>query len=60
LHRERGVIPFFDVSFLGMMTGDVEKDNLVLKVFVEEGLVVLIAHSFSKIMGLYGKKMGFG
>ncbi len=54
------MIPFFDVSFLGMMTGDVEKDNLVLKVFVEEGLVVLIAHSFSKIMGLYGKKMGFG
>ena len=52
------MIPFFDVSFLGMMTGDPEKDNLVLKIFVEEGLIVLIAHSFSKIMSLYGEKRG--
>jgi len=58
LMKERGVIPFFDVSFLGMMTGDPEKDNLVLKVFVEEGLVVLIAYSFSKIMSLYGERIG--
>jgi len=51
-------VPFFDVSFLGMMTGDTEKDNLVLKVFVDEGLKVMIAHSFSKIMSLYGERIG--
>jgi len=58
LMKERGVVPFFDVSFLGMMTGDTEKDNLVLKVFVDEGLKVMIAHSFSKIMSLYGERIG--
>ena len=52
--RQRGLIPFFDVSFLGMMTGDIDEDNLVLQIFLDEGLQIIIAHSFSKIMSLYG------
>jgi len=37
-----------------MKSGDIEKDNLVLQIFLEEGLQMLVAHSFSKIMSLYG------
>lgn len=54
-NRKQGVIPFFDVCFIGMNSGDINQDNLVLKIFLEEGIQILVAHSFSKIMSLYGK-----
>ena len=42
---------------MGIKSGSIEKDNLVFQIFIEEGLPIFVAHSFSKLMSLYGKKL---
>jgi Aspartate/tyrosine/aromatic aminotransferase len=45
---------FWDLSFLGLRSGDIYKDAEVLKLFADQGHQMIIAMSFSKIMSLYG------
>jgi aspartate/tyrosine/aromatic aminotransferase len=38
--------------------GDLDKDAFAPRLFVEAGLEVLVAQSYSKNLGLYGERVG--
>lgn len=50
--------PFFDMSYQGFASGDLNKDAQALRIFFEDGHLIGCAQSFSKIMTLYGHKVG--
>lgn len=53
----RGWLPVFDAAYIGF--GDsVEEDRRPLRVFLESGIELLIATSFSKNLGLYRERAG--
>lgn len=56
--KERNLIPFFDSAYQGFASGSAEKDGEPIRYFIEEGLEVLVAQSFSKNLGLYGERIG--
>jgi len=50
--------PFFDTAYQGFVSGNLDKDGYSLRHFVNEGLNIVAAQSFAKIMGLYGERVG--
>jgi len=50
--------PFFDTAYQGFVTGDLNKDGLGLRYFVDQGFELVVAQSFAKVMGLYGERTG--
>ena len=56
--KKNELIPFFDLAHQGFVTGDLDEDAWVIRYFVEEGFQMFVAQSFSKIMGLYGERVG--
>lgn len=55
--KERSLIPFFDFAYQGFGEG-VEEDAKVVRLFLEEGLELLIAYSCSKNFSLYCQRVG--
>jgi len=55
--KEREIIPFFDCAYQGMGEG-VEEDAKAVRLFLEEGLELLVAYSCSKNFGLYSQRVG--
>jgi aspartate aminotransferase len=53
------LFPFFDSAYQGFASGDVEEDAWPVRYFVDRGFEMFIAQSFSKNLGLYGKKLNF-
>jgi hypothetical protein len=41
-----------------MLPGDLDKDAFAPRLFVENGLEVMVAQSYSKNLGLYGERVG--
>ncbi|KXZ44764.1 hypothetical protein GPECTOR_62g879 [Gonium pectorale] len=58
LCKERNLLPFFDVAYQGFATGDLDKDAFAPRLFVERGLEIVVAQSYSKNLGLYGERVG--
>ncbi|XP_031477675.1 aspartate aminotransferase, mitochondrial-like [Nymphaea colorata] len=58
LFKVKKHFPFFDVAYQGFASGDPEKDARAIRIFLEDGHKIACAHSFSKIMGLYGLRVG--
>ena len=56
--KERQLYPFFDTAYQGFVTGDLDKDGVGLRYFLDQGFEMVIAQSFAKIMGLYGERCG--
>lgn len=56
--KKAELIPFFDMAYQGFASGDINKDNQALRIFIGEGLNFLLAQSFAKNMGLYGERAG--
>ncbi|KAK8120007.1 aminotransferase class I and II [Apiospora kogelbergensis] len=56
--RSKNHFPFFDCAYQGFATGDLMKDNLAVRHFVELGFELVIAQSFAKNFGLYGERAG--
>ncbi|KAH8704895.1 putative aspartate aminotransferase [Talaromyces proteolyticus] len=57
--KERQLFPLFDAAYLGMTSGDYDKDAFAIRYFVEElSLEVGVCLSFAKSMGLYGERVG--
>ncbi|XP_019162806.1 PREDICTED: aspartate aminotransferase, mitochondrial-like [Ipomoea nil] len=50
--------PFFDMAYQGIATGDLERDARAIRIFLKDGHLLACAQSFSKIMGLYGHRVG--
>jgi aspartate aminotransferase len=53
--QEKKLFPFFDAAYQGLASGDLEEDAWPVRYFVDRGFEMLIAQTFSKNMGLYGK-----
>ncbi|KAL5558816.1 hypothetical protein UlMin_035027 [Ulmus minor] len=58
LIRSKGLLPFFDSAYQGLVSGDLEEDAQPLRLFVADGGECLVALSYSKNMGLYGERVG--
>ena len=43
------------MAYQGFASGDTDKDAWALRYFIQDGHKVLVAQSFAKNMGLYGK-----
>ncbi|KAL3431039.1 PLP-dependent transferase [Aspergillus tetrazonus] len=57
--KERCLFPIFDAAYLGMTSGDYDKDAFAIRHFVEElKIEVAVCLSFAKSMGLYGERVG--
>lgn len=56
--RARSLYPFFDTAYQGFVSGDLDKDGVGLRYFLNQGFEMIIAQSFAKIMGLYGERTG--
>jgi aspartate/tyrosine/aromatic aminotransferase len=39
-------------------SGDLDKDAFAPRLFVEKGLEIMVAQSYSKNLGLYGERVG--
>ncbi|XP_019462769.1 PREDICTED: aspartate aminotransferase, mitochondrial-like isoform X1 [Lupinus angustifolius] len=50
--------PFFDMAYQGFSTGDLDKDAVALRIFLEDGHLIGCAQTFAKNMGLFGHKVG--
>lgn len=50
--------PFFDVAYQGFATGDLDKDAAAPRLFLDKGLEIIVAQSYSKNLGLYGERVG--
>lgn len=59
LMKQLQLLPFFDLAYQGFGKG-VEEDAWPVRYFAEEGHEGFVAVSFSKNMGLYGERVGFG
>ncbi|TSE35855.1 amino acid aminotransferase [Tepidimonas charontis] len=55
--RERGLVPFLDMAYQGFGHG-IAEDGAVVGKFVDAGLDVFVATSFSKSFSLYGERVG--
>ncbi|KAH0989807.1 hypothetical protein GBA52_001290 [Prunus armeniaca] len=58
LMRSKGLLPFFDSAYQGFVSGNLDDDAQSIRLFVADGSECLIAQSYSKIMGLYGERVG--
>ncbi|TSE27510.1 Aromatic-amino-acid aminotransferase [Tepidimonas sediminis] len=55
--KERGLVPFLDMAYQGFGHG-IAEDGAAVRKFVEAGLDVFVATSFSKSFSLYGERVG--
>jgi aspartate aminotransferase len=54
----KGHFPLFDMAYQGFASGDTQKDNQAIRIFLEDGHQLACAQSFAKSMGLYGQRIG--
>ncbi|GAV90256.1 Aminotran_1_2 domain-containing protein [Cephalotus follicularis] len=58
LMRSRELLPFFDCAYQGFVSGNLDVDAQSVRLFVADGGECLAAQSYSKIMGVYGERVG--
>ncbi|KAJ3459926.1 hypothetical protein FSOLCH5_003631 [Fusarium solani] len=56
--RNRRLFPFFDCAYQGFATGSPERDAWALHRFLELGIEMGVAQSFSKNFSIYGQRTG--
>ncbi|KAF3446439.1 hypothetical protein FNV43_RR11618 [Rhamnella rubrinervis] len=56
--RSRKLLPFIDSAYQGLVSGNLEIDAQSVRLFVADGAECLVAQSYSKVMGLYGERIG--
>lgn len=53
------MLPFFDTAYHGLCSGsDIAADLYPIRLFAEDGHLMLVSQSFSKNMSLYGDRIG--
>jgi aspartate aminotransferase len=58
LCQRKGIVPFFDCAYQGFASGDPDADVWPIRCFIQQGLELCVAQSFSKNFGLYGERVG--
>ncbi|KAK1275979.1 hypothetical protein QJS04_geneDACA003788 [Acorus gramineus] len=56
--QEKNHIPFFDVAYQGFASGSLDEDAASVRLFIERGMEILVAQSYSKNLGLYAERIG--
>nr|CDS30154.1 aspartate aminotransferase [Hymenolepis microstoma] len=56
--KERNLFPVFDIAYQGFASGDLDKDAWPIREFLNHGLELFAAQSFSKNFGLYNERVG--
>ncbi|KAM3182665.1 hypothetical protein ACTXT7_011866 [Hymenolepis weldensis] len=56
--KERNFFPVFDIAYQGFASGDLDKDAWPIREFLNHGLELFAAQSFSKNFGLYNERVG--
>jgi aspartate aminotransferase, cytoplasmic len=56
--QEAGHFAFFDSAYQGFASGDLARDAGAVRLFVERGIPLFVAQSYSKNFGLYGERTG--
>ena len=51
-------LAFLDSAYLGLVSGDVERDSRAVHCFEAAGVPLLLATTFGKSFGLYGERVG--
>ncbi len=54
----RGLIPIFDIAYQGLVSGNLDKDALSIRIFNEKNIGMFVTQTYSKNMGLYGERIG--
>lgn len=57
LCKEKHLMPFFDTAYQGLGVG-IREDVEPIMIFLRDGHEMVVSHSFSKSMGLYGERVG--
>ena len=52
--KAKNLLPLFDSAYQGFASGDLDRDALAVRMFVEAGVELIICQSYAKNMGLYG------
>lgn len=58
LIKKKELLPFMDCAYQGFASGDLDRDAAPVRIFLREGISMLVAQSFSKNFGLYGERVG--
>ncbi|KNH06204.1 aspartate aminotransferase [Perkinsela sp. CCAP 1560/4] len=58
LKQRKDIAVLMDCAYQGYASGDVNKDNLSVRIFLKHSLHFFSAQSFAKNMGLYGERVG--
>ncbi|KAI8906049.1 pyridoxal phosphate-dependent transferase [Gorgonomyces haynaldii] len=58
LTKKKHFLVFFDSAYQGFASGNLDQDAQAVRYFVNQGLEVLIAQSYSKNFGLYNERCG--
>jgi aspartate aminotransferase len=58
LCQRKGIFPFFDSAYQGFASGNPDADAWPIRCFVQLGLEICVAQSFSHNFGLYGERVG--
>ncbi|CAG9855621.1 unnamed protein product [Phyllotreta striolata] len=58
LFVSKRIFPFFDCTYQGLASGDVNTDAYVVRKFAELNVEFFCAQSFSKIFGMYNERIG--
>lgn len=53
------MIPFFDLAYHGMASGDLDEDAWAVRYFDSRGFEMLCAQCYSKNFGLYSKLLNY-
>ena len=56
--KEKNHTVFFDNAYQGFASGDYNIDAYAIRLFTENKINMLVAHSYSKNFGLYGERTG--
>ena len=54
--QRKGHLPWFDSAYQGYASGDLDADAYSVRLFESAGMEMVLCQSFSKNLGLYGKK----
>ena len=56
--KSRGIFPIFDIAYQGFASGSLDRDASAIRLAASMGMEMFVCQSFSKIMGLYGQRVG--
>ncbi|XP_060534384.1 aspartate aminotransferase, mitochondrial-like isoform X1 [Cylas formicarius] len=56
--KRKRLLVFFDMAYQGFVTGDLDADAASVRLFIDECHHILLAQTYSKVMGLYGERIG--